>query len=101
MGLDAAAQEILPVWQGVVIFLEPHQTAVAAELAQGVDDRLQIVALETGAALQLRRGEAGARLFVEQGEDFLLGVAGHGCCASFYRNQREFNRRRVNFSRLS
>ena len=40
MGVDAAAQEILPVGQGVVIFLEPHEAAVAAELAQAVDDRL-------------------------------------------------------------
>ena len=34
VGVDAAAQEILPVGQGVVIFFEPDQAAVAAELAQ-------------------------------------------------------------------
>ena len=50
MGVNSACDQILAVGQGVVIFFQPNEPAGAAQVAQRVDDGLQLVAAEAGTA---------------------------------------------------
>ncbi len=53
--MDSSAHKILPVGQGVMIFLQTHQATIAAKHAQAVDHRLKLIAGKAGAAMNLSR----------------------------------------------
>jgi hypothetical protein len=55
--LDASGDKILPVRQRMMIFFETHQAALAAEIAERIDDLLQVLSGEADAPMNFNRRE--------------------------------------------